>query len=149
MKRASLRSVTGFTLVEMVIVVAIIGILSAIAYPSYQQYVLRTKRTAMMVDLQNIANRIEAQKLAQGNYSTIDRSRLGLGSYPKDSTPLYTVNVSDPLTRTWTLSAVPIVKSQMQNDGTLTLDYQGIKCRDLSTTSKTDKRCGTGEEWSK
>ncbi len=37
------RSSSGFTLIEMMIVVAIIAIVSAIAVPSYNEYVLRSR----------------------------------------------------------------------------------------------------------
>ena len=129
----------GFTLIELMIVVAIIGIISAIAYPSYQGYVERGIRADTMTEMQNIATEIETRKLAQGRYSNDLITNLG-GSYPQEGTALYTISFSpNPLTSQWTITAEPINGTRMKSDGKLTLNYQGLKCR--------DSVCGTGSEW--
>jgi len=128
----------GFTLIELMIVVAIIGIISAIAYPSYQGYIEKGMRTDMMAEMQNIASTIESRKLAQGRYSNDLLTGLG-GDYPADKA-LYEVTFSpNPLTSQWEISAKPKSGSRMMGDGTLTLNHQGLKCRDST--------CDTGSEW--
>jgi len=134
-------SQSGFTLVEIMIVVAIIGILAAIAYPNYQRYVIKTKRTDMMSEMYNIASEIQSRKLAQGAYSNALITGLG-GNYPKQGTALYTVSITpNPLTAKWVITATPKTGTQMSTDGNLTLNYQGIKCK--VTT------CSTGDDWNK
>ena len=129
----------GFTLIELMITVAIIGILATIAYPNYQRYVIKSKRTDMMSEMHNIASEIQSRKLAQGNYSNVITTGLN-GNYPRQGDALYIITfIPNPLTSKWQIVATPKTGTQMSSDGTLTLDYQGIKCRDAL--------CGSGNEW--
>lgn len=133
----------GFTLIELLIVVAIIGVISAIAYPSYLGYIEKGMRTDMMSEMQNIASTIESRKLAQGKYNSVATTDLS-GVYPRQGKAQYTVSISPaPITSEWTIQAEPIQTTRMKNDGTLTLNYQGIKCRG----SNANKKCGSGDEW--
>ena len=140
----------GFTLIEIMIVVAIIAVLAAVAYPSYERYIVKTKRTDMMSEMQNIASEIESRKLAQGSYNAISvgiKDEFAI-EYPRQGTQLYDVTINpnplappnNTLTSKWVITAIPKANSQVINDGTLTLNYQGIKCR--------GSICGTGKEWS-
>lgn len=134
----NLRTQRGFTLIELLIVVAIIGILAAIAYPSYQGYIEKGHRTDMMSELHNIASKLESRKMAQGKYSTVVTTDL-VKDYPQGDA-FYTVAISpSPLTSRWTITATPIANKRMKNDGKISLDYRGYKCRDTT--------CGTENEW--
>lgn len=145
----------GFTLIELMIVVVVIGILAAIVYPSYQGYIEKGKRVDMMSEMQQIGSRIEANKITYKRYDRIPLNEIfsntvsGSGTtFPNTGTALYNVIVS-PVSgttlngRNWTLTATPISGRQMANDGVLTLNPQGNKCRG----SGPSKVCGFGDEW--
>lgn len=153
----------GFTLIELMIVVAILGILAAIAYPSYQDYVKRTHRADMMSEMQQIASRIESNKINYKRYDRIPLSAVlsstiandGSTNFPLTGNALYQVTIatgtsgsSDWTVRTntvgganWTINAVPRSNSIMATDSSLSLDYRGIKCRSSS--------CGAEDQWRK
>lgn len=141
----------GFTLIELMIVVAIIGILAAIAYPSYQGYTERVNRADMMTEMQQIASRIEANKITYKRYDRIPLNEIfsntvsgSATTFPSTGTALYNVSIS-PVSgsnlegQNWTIRATPVAGTRMADDGDLTFDHRGLKCR--------DDKCGMGDEW--
>ncbi len=60
---------SGFTLMELMIAIAVVAILTAIAMPSYQQYVMRAKRTDGRTALLNNQTAFEKCKATYGDYN--------------------------------------------------------------------------------
>lgn len=141
--KCEIQQQQGFTLVELMIVVAIIGIIAAIAYPSYQRYVIKTKRADAMTELQNIASKIEDRKLSQSTYASVSTTDLS-GSFPRQGTALYSISLPTTLSSSWTITATPVTGGQMASDGTLTLSANGQKCRNVSAK---ESYCGMADEW--
>ena len=71
----------GVTLMELMIVVAIIAMISAFAYPSYQEYVVNTKRTAATTTLLQIADRQQQFFMDNKSYAN-DLTNLGYSANP-------------------------------------------------------------------
>jgi type IV pilus assembly protein PilE len=70
---------SGFTLIEVIIVVAIIGILASITYPSYIEHITLSKRTEGQRALLHIAN-LQEQYFSDHYKYTENIKKLGLGS---------------------------------------------------------------------
>lgn len=61
---------SGFTLIEILIVVTLLAVLMTLAYPSYQQYQLRAHRANAIGQLMSIALCQERLLITLGSYDT-------------------------------------------------------------------------------
>lgn len=117
----------GFTLIELMVVTAIVAILAAIAYPSYQQYVIRGKRSAAQAQMMDIANREQQYLLANRAYA--GKSALESGGYalPSEvsSDYSYDISMTSGTPPTFTITFTP--SGSQASDGNLTLASDGTK----------------------
>lgn len=123
------RTVSGFTLIELMIAVAIVGILATVALPSYQEHVVRTHRSSAQNVLMDVANMQERFYLDRRAYAA-DLATLG-ASLPSEISDSYTLtmtvdNAASP--PSYIISAAPKGSQASRDDcGTLTLNNKGEK----------------------
>ncbi len=130
----------GFSLIELMVVVAIVAILSAFAYPSYERYVIKTKRTVAQSALLQVADR-QQQFFMDNKRFAVDLTNLGFGANPYvlgedgmstvagDTQAVYSLSLSNVTATTWTATAAPL-HGQLSRDsycGSLSLTQAGAK----------------------
>ena len=84
-----MRRHTGFTLIEVMIVVAIIAILSAIAIPSYSEYVIRSRLTEGVAALSSM--RVKMEQFFQDNRTYVGACAANTVATPPDNIPNFTI----------------------------------------------------------
>ena len=120
---------SGFTLVELVIVMAIVAILAAVAFPAYQEQVRKSNRAAAQSEMMDIANRQQQFFLANRSYAdSLDGLSYALPDEVSEryDTAIDVDNDATPPTYAITFTA----KDTQASDGDLTLDSEGVKERD-------------------
>ena len=132
----NMSSARGFTLIEVMIVVAVIGILAALAYPSYQDSVIKTRRSAAQGCLVEMAQFMERFYTTNMRY---DQTTAGVAvalanpTCRADMAAFYAFSfpAGQPTQTTYTLQAVPQGSQVADNArcGTLTLTQAGTKGR--------------------
>lgn len=82
------RKPSGFTIVELLIVIVIIGILAALVIVAYNGIQSRANDAAVKSDLNNFGKTMEIQKTLNGTYPTTLTANMGIkfsrGSYGLD-----------------------------------------------------------------
>lgn len=155
------RKTSGFTLIELMIVIAIIGILVSVVMPSYRNYVLESQRNDTQGKLLQI---LELQERFYLNNFTYTTSLTTLG-YPGDpfiisysGSPAFSVaiqtcptgsgagpgaglypditNSITDLNRCFIVIATP--QGDQVNDGGLVIDNRGRKIHDFASTLPRD-----------
>lgn len=94
MHNRSFRTIAGFTLVELMIVVLIVGILAAIAYPAYTRLITKGARDEARSSLQQIGLLQEAWRRDNGSFATDAELAGALNALRSDNLYEYSVTGS-------------------------------------------------------
>lgn len=138
------RRNSGFSLIELMVVVVIVGILAAVAIPGYRSYVIRTNRAAARSCM------LETAQFMERFYTTNPLGLTYVGAAPALScqndgnlNTRYTLTVDTLAQSTYRILATPI-GAQATGDaacGTLRLDQAGARTISASTAAAQVNQC--------
>jgi type IV pilus assembly protein PilE len=136
---------SGFTLMELMIVVAIIGILAAIAYPSYTEYVTRSKRSDAKAALLQVQLAQEKYRANHTTYGTL--IQIGISTTATYTSPERYYTIAIPVGSTldgtnYTVTATPLAPFADATCGTFAVNQAGKTTSiDVQTTAAKVNEC--------
>ncbi len=138
------RARAGFTLIELMIVVAIVAVLALIAIPTYQSYILKSRRTVAKTSLLDLAAR-EEKYYSTNNTYTNQPTKLGYISasfplaVPNTADNYYQLNVTAATTTAFSATAIPQGAQAKDSCATYSINQLSVQGNTGNTTGSS--RC--------
>jgi type IV pilus assembly protein PilE len=137
--RTAMKASNGFTLTELLIVIAVVAVLVALAIPSYQSFVMKSRRTEAKELLYTAAQRLQQYYTMFNAYTT----NAGSLSVPTTSSNGYynltiAAGTTGSINTSYTVTATPVGGTSQAGDsacGTYALNSLGTKTVSGSQTT--------------
>ena len=152
-----LKKYSGFTLIELIVVVMIIAIFTAIAIPSYQSYMRRAALHQAQQEMQRLAILLDLHKARNFTYRGFDIASENIPLHATEENLKYTLLIRDGDDPNLVLSddqasgqhwAIQAQSKDIHNE-TLLLTSFGVRCKNKIAANVDFVSCGTTgqKEW--
>lgn len=131
------KSLQGFTLIEVMIVVAVVAILASVALPSYTEYIRRGHRADARAGLLQAQQWLERAATATGTYPTTLPTSL---TWSGDASKRYGISLSGTAAA-FTLTAAPTGSQVGDKCGSYTLTNTGLRGANGATSGTIITEC--------
>lgn len=128
---------SGFTLMELMVVIAIIGVLAGVGYPSYSSYITKGKRSDAKAALALLQMAQEKYRANNPSYGTL--TQININATSPDG--YYTIAVPTNTSTAYSATATPLAPFTDSDCGVFAVNQTGEVVSTTQTTTTKVKEC--------